>query len=252
MTVDNNASPFGLSWNTPLKINDISLSKSACENCDVYYYETGSTELKEFDGTITHSNQNVPYGIVFFVAPHEGYALTEIIANNTKNAEFFSIANNDDISKTDFYTKNSRNSNKTPVRKLLDAGFDETGLRNLVTEAKNQKNCVAAFIYSRSGTNNDNISDTLNFYAKKLATLEKKVDYVTRGSERLNLETQKVRAGDIITYSFTVTYYQGTDSITYENIRVTDSRVTDPQTMEFQGPAGGNTTETKTATYTVT
>ena len=248
---DNNASPFGLSWNTPLKINDISLSKSVCENCDVYYYETGSTELKKFDETITHSNQTVPYGIVFFVAPHEGYALTEIIAN-TKNAEFFSIANDDDISKTDFYTKNSKGSTKTPVRKLLDAGFDETGLRNLVTEAKNQKNCVAAFIYSRSGTNNDNISDTLSFYAKKLATLEKKVDHVTRGSEQLNLATQKVRAGDIITYSFTVTYYQGTDSITYENIRVTDSRVTDPQTMEFQGPSGGNTTETKTATYTVT
>ena len=246
---DNNASPFGLSWN---KINDISLSKSACENCDVYYYETGSTELTRFDGTITHSNQPVPYGIVFFVAPHEGYALTEIIANNTKNAEFFSIANNDDISETDFYTKNSGNSNMTPVQKLLAAGFDETGLRNLVTEAKDQKNCVAAFIYSRSGTNNASISDTLSFYAKKLATLEKKVDHVTRGSEQLNLATQKVRAGDIITYSFTVTYYQGTDSITYENIRVTDSRVTDPQTMEFQGPASGNTTETKTATYTVT
>ena len=248
---DNNASPFGLSWNTPLKINDISLSKSVCENCDVYYYETGSTELKKFDETITHSNQTVPYGIVFFVAPHEGYALTKIIAN-TENAEFFSIANDDDISKTDFYTKNSKGSTKTPVRKLLDAGFDETGLRNLVTEAKNQKNCVAAFIYSRSGTNNDNISATLSFYAKKLATLEKKVDYVTRGSEQLNLATQKVRAGDIITYSFTVTYYQGTDSITYKNIRATDSRVTDPQTMEFQGPSGGNTTETKTATYTVT
>ena len=249
---DNNVSPFGLSWNTPLKINDISLSKSACENCDVYYYETGSTELTKFDGTITHSNQPVPYGIVFFVAPHEGYALTEIIANNTKNAEFFSIANDDDISETDFYTKNSEGSTKTPVRKLLDAGFDETGLRNLVTEAKNQKNCVAAFIYSRSGTNNASISDTLSFYAKKLATLEKKVDHVTRGSEQLNLATQKVRAGDIITYSFTVTYYQGTDSITYKNIRATDSRVTDPQTMEFQGPSGGNTTETKTATYTVT
>ena len=252
MTADNNASPFGLSWNTPLKINDISLSKSACENCDVYYYETGSTELTQFEGTITHSNQPVPYGIVFFVAPHEGYALTEIIANNTKNAEFFSIANNDDISETDFYTKNSGNSNMTPVQKLLAAGFDETGLSNLVTEAKDQKNCVAAFIYSRSGTNNANISDTLSFYAKKLATLEKKVDHVTRGNEQLNLATQKVRAGDIITYSFTVTYYQGTDSITYENIRVTDSRVTDPQTMEFQGPAGGNTTEIKTATYTVT
>lgn len=60
MTADNNASPFGLSWNTPLKINDISLSKSACENCDVYYYETGSTELTQFEGTITHSNQPVP------------------------------------------------------------------------------------------------------------------------------------------------------------------------------------------------
>ena len=251
MTADNNVSPFGLSWNTPLKINDISLSKSACENCDVYYYETGSTELKKFNETITHSNQTVPYGIVFFVAPHEGYALTKIIAN-TRNAEFFSIANDDDISNTDFYTKNSKGSTKTPVRKLLDAGFDETGLRNLVIEAKNQKNCVAAFIYSRSGTNNDNISATLSFYAKKLATLEKKVDYVTRGSEQLNLATQKVRAGDIITYSFTVTYYQGTDSITYKNIRATDSRVTDPQTMEFQGPSGGNTTETKTATYTVT
>ena len=251
MPADNNAYPLGLSWNTPLKINDISLSKSACENCDVYYYETGSTELTQFDGTITHSNQPVPYGIVFFVAPHEGYALTEIIAN-TQNAEFFSIANDDDISKTDFYTKNSRGSTKTPVRKLLDAGFDETNLRNLVTEAKDQKNCVAAFIYSRSGTNNDSISDTLSFYAKKLATLEKKVDHVTRGSEQLNLATQKVRAGDIITYSFTVTYYQGTDSITYKNIRVTDSRVTDPQTMEFQGPSSGNATETKTATYTVT
>ena len=246
MTADNNASPFGLSWSKPLKIDDISLSKSACENCNVYYYESGSTELKEFNGTIAHTNYDAPYGVVFFVAPHDGYALTKITADTAK-AEFYSIANNEEIDQTEFYTKNSNTGNKTPVEKLIAAGFDKNNLNALVTQAK-EKKCVAAFIFSRSGRDTNNIVVSLGFYAKKLATLEKTVTGVKRNNETIDLETTKVRAGDVIEYSFKVTYDSTDGNLTYKDVTVTDSRLTDPQKMTFTT----GTTETQKATYTVT
>ena len=228
------------------KISNISITENERENCDVYYYESGSTELKEFNGTIAHTNYDAPYGVVFFVAPRDGYALTKITADTAK-AEFYSIANNEEIAQTEFYTKNSNTGNKTPVKKLIAAGFDENNLNALVTQAK-EKKCVAAFIFSRSGRDTNNIVVNLGFYAKKLATLEKTVTGVKRNNETIDLETTKVRAGDVIEYSFKVTYDSTDGNLTYKDVTVTDSRLTDPQKMTFTT----SETETQKATYTVT
>ena len=228
------------------KISNISITENERENCDVYYYESGSTELKEFNGTIAHTNYDAPYGVVFFVAPRDGYALTKITADTAK-AEFYSIANNEEIHQTEFYTKNSNTGNKTPVKKLIAAGFDENNLNALVTQAK-EKKCVAAFIFSRSGRDTNNIVVSLGFYAKKLATLEKTVTGVKRNNETIDLETTKVRAGDVIEYSFKVTYDSTDGNLTYKDVTVTDSRLTDPQKMTFTT----SETETQKATYTVT
>ena len=219
-------------------------------HCTVYYVENDSADLTEFTSNVYHTYRS-PYGIVFFVKPDDGYALTNIKADNTQS-EFYSIVDNTNIKETEFYTKNSSTGERIPsVEKLIQGGFTQSNIDSLVQKAK-EAGCVAGFIFTRGTNTRGNISSTLSFYAEKLATLKKEVDSVKRNNVPIDLATTKVREGDVIEYSFTVTYYQGEKPITYKSVQVTDSRVTNPQTMTFNGPSSKVTKETKKATYTVT
>ena len=219
-------------------------------HCTVYYVENDSADLTEFTSNVYHTYRS-PYGIVFFVKPDDGYALTNIKADNTQS-EFYSIVDNTNIKETEFYTKNSSTGKRIPsVEKLIQGGFTPSNIDSLVQKAK-EAGCVAGFIFTRDTNTRGNISSTLSFYAEKLATLKKEVDSVKRNNVPIDLATTKVREGDVIEYSFTVTYYQGEKPITYKSVQVTDSRVTNPQTMTFNGPSSKVTKETKKATYTVT
>lgn len=209
----------------------VNLNETSRGECNVYYAETKSTyrekstdqNLTELNqgGSVTHakSEKLTRYGVIFFVAPHDGYAIKGLDA--TASAGIYqSIVNNESPRQTDFWTKNSQ------IENLTSAGFTEDQIEALVRAAKN-KGCVAAFIFTRSASDRKDINSNLNFTTHQLATFEKSITAVQRGDEIYteNLDTVKVRVGDVITYSFKVTFYPDGNNITYSDIVVTDERL---------------------------
>ena len=95
---------------------DISISKGTPGHCTVYYVE-GPDGLSDFENsnklpdfpvfsdTISHTGITSSYGILFFVKPDDGYALTNI---NGSGSVFNSIVDNDDPKQSDFWQHGNR------------------------------------------------------------------------------------------------------------------------------------------------
>ena len=236
----------------------VSLNENSRGECNVYYAETmtasGQTSTNEnlqelrTNGSVTHdSSENLTsYGVIFFVAPHDGYAVEGLGA--TASAGIYqSIVNDKNPRQTDFWTKHSQIAN------LTSAGFTEEQIEALVEAAKD-KGCVAAFIFTRSDPDRRGIDSNLNFNTHQLATFEKSITAVKSGDKTYteNLDTVKVRVDDVITYSFKVTFYPDGNNITYSDIVVTDERLggEDSQITFTNSSSAG--TQTETRDYTVT
>lgn len=209
----------------------VNLNETSRGECNVYYAETmtasGQTSTNEnlqelsTNGSVTHDNSEnlTSYGVIFFVAPHDGYAVEGLDA--TASAGIYqSIVNNENPRQTDFWTKNSQ------IENLTSAGFTEEQIEALVQAAKD-RGCVAAFIFTRSASNRGDIDSELNFTTHQLATFEKSITAVQSGDTTYtkDLNNVKVRVGDVITYSFEVTFYPDGNNITYSDIVVTDERL---------------------------
>ena len=236
----------------------VNLNETNRGECNVYYAETKTayrdistdqslTELNQ-GGSVTHAKSEdlTSYGVIFFVAPHNGYALEGLDA--TASAGIYqSIVNNENPRQTDFWTKNSQ------IENLTSAGFTEEQIEALVQAAKD-RGCVAAFIFTRSASNWGDINSNLNFTTHQLATFEKSITAVQRGDETYteNLDTVKVRVGDVITYSFKVTFYPGGNNITYSDIVVTDERLGGEDSRITFADSSSAGTQTETKNYTVT
>lgn len=217
----------------------VNLKETNRGECNVYYAETKTaysntstdqtlTELSK-NGSVTHDNSEnlTSYGVIFFVAPHDGHAVEGLDA--TASARIYqSIVNNENPRQTDFWTKNSQIAN------LTSAGFTEEQIEALVEAAKD-KGCVAAFIFTRSDPDRRGIDSNLNFNTHQLATFEKSITAVKSGDKTYteNLDTVKVRVGDVITYSFKVTFYPDGNNITYSDIVVTDGRLGGGRTLRL-------------------
>ena len=238
----------------------VNLNETSRGDCNVYYAETKTayrdistdqslTELNQ-GGSVTHAKSEdlTSYGVIFFVAPHNGYALEGLGA--TASAEIYqSIVNNENLRQTDFWTKNSQ------IENLKRAGFTEEQIEALAQEAKN-KGCVAAFIFTRSASNRGDIDSNLNFTTHQLATFEKSITAVQSGGTTYtgeSVKNVKVRVGDVITYSFEVTFYPDGNNITYSDIVVTDERLggEDSQIAFADSSSAGTNTQTQTKEYTV-
>ena len=238
----------------------VNLNENSRGECNVYYAETmtasGQTSTNEnlqelgTNGSVTHdSSENLTsYGVIFFVAPHDGYAVEGLDA--TASAGIYqSIVNNENPRQTDFWTKNSQ------IENLTSAGFTEEQIEALVQAAKD-RGCVAAFIFTRSASNRGDIDSELNFTTHQLATFEKSITAVKSGDTTYtkDLNNVKVRVGDVITYSFEVTFYPDGNNITYSDIVVTDERLGgEGSQIAFTDSASAETnTQTQTREYTVT
>ena len=102
------------------------------------------------------------YGVVFFVKPHDGYALKYLNASGSASI-YNSIVDNSNIYQTSFWTSDSQ------VTNLKSAGFTQEQIYNLINSAK-QEGCVAAFIFTRSSAIQGDITTNLDFLTEKLAT----------------------------------------------------------------------------------
>ena len=236
----------------------VNLNETSRGECNVYYAETKSTyrdtstdqNLKDLskNGSVTHAKSEnlTSYGVIFFVAPHDGYAVEGLGA--TASAGIYqSIVNDENPRQTDFWTKNSQ------IENLTSAGFTVDQIEALVRAAKD-KGCVAAFIFTRSDPDRRGIDSNLNFTTHQLATFEKSITAVQRGNETYteNLNNVKVRVGDVITYSFKVTFYPDGNNITYSDIVVTDERLEgEDSRIPFDNSSSAGT-QTETRNYKVT
>ena len=237
----------------------VNLKETNRGECNVYYAETMTassqtstdqtlTELSK-NGSVTHdSSENLTsYGVIFFVAPHDGYAVEGLDA--TASAEIYqSIVNNKNPRQTDFWTKNSQ------IENLTRAGFNEEQIEALVRAAKD-KGCVAAFIFTRSYPDRRGIDSNLNFNTHQLATFEKSITAVQSGDTTYtgeSVKNVKVRVGDVITYSFEVTFYPDGNNITYSDIVVTDERLGGEDSRITFANSSSAGTQTETKDYTVT
>lgn len=219
---------------------NVNITKGTTQNCTAYYVQSTDSTLTEFEDALT-TTYTAPYGVIFFVKPDDGYALTSITSNEGAIARFFSIADADEIADTAFYTSDQ-------VQKLKAGGFTDNQIAEVVQEARDQ-GCVAAFIYTKAAGTSGDLTTKLNFYAEPLATLKKDITQVTSGEKTYTgeeLKNIKVQEGDVITYSFEVDYKNS--SVTYRDVTVTDDRLDDAdKTMTFSGKAG----EIQEADYTV-
>lgn len=209
----------------------VNLNETNRGECNVYYAETKTayrdtstdqnlTELNQGESVTHAKSENLTrYGVIFFVAPHDGYALEGMDATGSAK-KYLSIANDEEIRQTDFWTKDSQIGN------LTRAGFTEEQIEALIQAAKD-RGCVAAFIFTRSASDRKDIDSKLNFTTHQLATFEKSITAVQSGDTIYtnDLNNVKVRVGDEITYSFEVTFYPDGNNITYSDIVVTDERL---------------------------
>lgn len=240
----------------------VDLTVEAAAHCTVYYSEGEDLQQVEA-GTRINETTTGPYGIVFFAAPEEGYALTVLAAVSTQQ-KHYTISNwSDDGSGM---TAAEQAACDEYVDALKDhAGFTDEQLRAIVSQARDL-GCDGSLMFTRGADNSGGISSTLQFRAERLPTLEKEILSVTGadGVEKPYQPGVSVGAGDVVTYGLTVTAYRmeyPVDSVYYTGVTVTDPKTgngaEDPIPFTLPGKqALKDMTEdreiTREVTYTVT
>ena len=203
----------------------VDLTVEAAAHCTVYYSEGKNLQQVEAGTKIIRTTAG-PYGIVFFAAPEEGYALTVLAAVSTQQ-KYYTISNwSDDGSGM---TAAEQAACDEYVDALKDhAGFTDEQLRSMVSQAR-ALGCDGSLMFTRGADNSYGINSTLQFRAERLPTLEKEILSVT-GADVVETPYQpgmSVGAGDVVTYGLTVTAYAleyPVDSVYYTGVTVTDPK----------------------------
>lgn len=240
----------------------IDIKAQKVSHCDIYYSE-GDGLYPITEGEVIRKSTTGPYGIVFFAAPHEGYALTAMTASGSAG-DYYTISDGaSDGSGSEFYTyKQGAN-----VKNLqTNAGFSTAQIQDMLTEAI-ELGCDGALLFSRGAAHSSAITSNLVFYSEKLPTLEKRIVSVTSndgGVSRTYSSDMTVGMGDIVAYALDVTFYELENkkfSMDYSDVCVTDEktgngsdnpiRVTSPTSKELQD-LNKNLVVTNKVYYTIT
>jgi len=237
-------------------------------NCEVYYSINGSSlYLVDGTGVLIDQTYNGGFSLSFFAAPHAGYALVEMSAKRTNNADgvsgigsmldFYSIS--DGITTDGKYdvTTTSAWPYKNGVYStgfqwgVKQGNFDLDTLQTVFEEA-HEKGCHGATTITKN-SNADNGSAYFyawfTFKAEKLPTLHKEIVSYKRGNQTYPYtEDVKLMFGDVLTYRFTIT--SSSTNVEYSDIVLDDSIIGYEKvlTNNLLNTAG---TYTYTATYTI-
>jgi len=227
------------------------------EHCSVYFAINGGT-LHRIEGTGVLIDQDYTDGInvMFFAAPEDGYALTQMVLSNS-DGQYYSLADGTlaDGSDTSAWPFDSSTQSTIPTSNsdsawveghgfrwaLLEGNFDIAGLRDMFTRAL-ALGAEGATTFTKNGT--DGITTNVSFVAEKLPAFEKTIVKVN-GEDYV--EGMTLNFGDVVTYQFTVT--STSTKVNYTNIKLTDSAIAYSGTLSDFTDAG---TYTKQATYTIT
>lgn len=227
------------------------------EHCSVYFAINGGT-LHRIEGSGALIDQEYTDGInvMFFAAPEEGYALTQMVLSNS-DGQYYSLADGTlaDGSDTSAWPFDSSTQSTIPSNSsdsawveghgfrwaLLEGNFDIADLRDMFTRAL-ALGAEGATTFTKNGA--EGITTNVSFVAEELPTFEKTIVKVN-GKDYVEGTTLKF--GDVVTYQFTVT--STSTKVNYTNITLTDSTIGYSGTIANFTAAG---TYTKQATYTIT
>ena len=196
--------PGGLPQATAAGSRQVKISIAEVNHCDIYYCEGGELVPIE-EGQVINKTTTGNYGILFFAAPHTGYALSAMTATSSAG-DYYTISNGEpNGAGSEFYTY----SNGKNVTNLKRVGYSEDQIEHILTQAI-AVGCDGALLFSRPASDTGAISSNLMFCAEKLPTLEKHIKSVTPkngGQDKPYTEGMSVGLGDTINYSLDVTFY---------------------------------------------
>lgn len=191
-------------------------------NCDVYYSINGG-ELIKINGTGILLNENISghFNIMFFAAPHEGYALTYMCVTGSA-AQYYTLSNgNPDGTGSDAWPFNDPAQTTIPSSSGDSAwktiGNSLHGFRwalfegNMTIEQMKVMfsnaialGCDGATNFTKNGT--DSFYTEVQFVAQPLPTLTKEIQSITHADQTTDTYEpgMQVEVGDTINYLITV------------------------------------------------
>ena len=236
----------------------IYVNVDAIENCTVYYAINGGT-LHEIEGTGVLIDQTYydGFNIMFFAAPDEGHALTQMSVTNSDDQYYSlsdgSLSDGSDSSAWPFdsptqTTIPSSGSDSAWVSghgfrwSLIEGNMSIEDMRDLFTRAL-ALGADGATTFTKNSS--DGLSTDVSFLAEKLPNLEKNILSVNGlpYNEGMTLEFE-----DIVTYQFVITSYSS--NVNYTDITLSDGKIGYSQTIA-NGTFNTAGTYTYTASYTI-
>lgn len=236
----------------------IYVNVDAIENCTVYYAINGGT-LHEIEGTGVLIDQTYydGFNIMFFAAPDEGYALTQMSVTNSDD-QYYSLSDGSlsDGSDSSAWPFDSPTQTTIPSSgndsawvsghgfrwSLIEGNMSIEDMRDLFTRAL-ALGADGATTFTKNSS--DGLSTDVSFLAEKLPNLEKNILSVNGlpYNEGMTLEFE-----DIVTYQFVITSYSS--NVNYTDITLSDGKIGYSQTIA-NGTFNTAGTYTYTASYTI-
>lgn len=235
----------------------IYVNVDAIENCTVYYAINGGT-LHEIEGTGVLIDQTYydGFNIMFFAAPDEGHALTQMSVTNSAD-QYYSLSDGSlsDGSDSSAWPFDSPTQTTIPSNgdsawvsghgfrwSLIEGNMSIEDMRDLFTRAL-ALGADGATTFTKNSS--DGLSTDVSFLAEKLPNLEKNILFVNGQpyNEGMTLEFE-----DIVTYQFVITSYSS--NVNYTDITLSDGKIGYSQTIA-NGTFNTAGTYTYTASYTI-
>ena len=211
------------------------------QNTNLYYVENGHTGTFDFqqvqEHTVIYGTVYGKWNMVFFAAPHDGYALTYLsAANNYGNTDWTSIKNNELVD---------------PNNTAFKDAYGQYYYKQVLSQAQGTYGADGCFWFTRANTN-DGTGDCQAYIiaiSEKLPTVEKKIVSVDNEPYEPGMSAQK---GDQVKFEITVTCYPSTYGISYSNVKLTDSLSADGSSDWTEKDISLSTDGTQTFEYIYT
>ena len=219
------------------------------DHTTVYYTVNGTSPIHEVEGTgvLVDQTYNGGFHLMFFAAPDEGYALTDMLMEyNTTSPtgdmqeakDYYSLGNGTraDGADSDAWPFTDPDASVIPSSStasawksghgfrwsLLQGNITIEGMRNAFTQAV-ANGCKGATNMTKNGTN-DGGYFFFSFKSEKMPSLEKEiVSYERDGTTYPYADGTELEFGDKITYRFTITSYS--TKVEYTNINLADNQI---------------------------
>ena len=161
------------------------------------------------DGSTLTEGEN--FGLAFFVAPEDGYALTYVEANGGAG-NYFVLSNGSAVDGSDSTfgqtALDTYDSNGNKIGGAMRGVLSQDVLKAMMGDALDL-NCDVGLWYCREGRgSNSNLNEqTLTFVAKKLPTVDKTISSIKGEGENAPTKdvSDGVALGDTITFDITMT-----------------------------------------------